>query len=156
MLDVGCGTGYALARLAPRGARVIGIDSSPAMLKRAARRISRLGLPTGAVRLDGRPYGSHADHTGTADIVLFSYALSMLPSHELAITQAAADLRFGGRLAVVDFLTATNPLVDRWLRANHVFLGEERLANLKRRFPRHTLEVKHAGLWRYFLFWGQL
>jgi hypothetical protein len=31
---------------------------------------------------------------------------------------------------------------------------KERLNNLRRQFPRHTIEIKHAGLWRYFLFCG--
>ena len=35
---------------------------------------------------------------------------------------------------------------------SHVELGPERLARLSRAFPEHRLELRTAGLWRYFLF----
>lgn len=37
VLDLGCGTGHLTAELAERGARVVGLDSDPAMIERARR-----------------------------------------------------------------------------------------------------------------------
>ena len=46
IIDLGCGTGYATAKLLARyaGAQVIGIDISPAMLRRALQRNAAPGL----------------------------------------------------------------------------------------------------------------
>lgn len=150
VLDVGCGTGFSLPRLAASGANVIGIEPSPSMRMRAAARVARRGL---GVNLDPRPYGSHADYEGRADGILFSYSLSMVPPYREVLARAARDLRPGGRIVVVDFLDARPP-VSWGLRASHVFLGGERLAALRRIFPDHTLDVRPAGLWRLFLFRG--
>jgi S-adenosylmethionine-diacylgycerolhomoserine-N-methlytransferase len=153
VLDVGCGTGWGTARLASRGARVTAIDCSPAMLVQARRRVARLGPAAARVSFDARPYGSHGDYAGRADAVVFSYSLSMIPPSEETLAQARRDLKPGGCLAVVDFLDAA-PLADRWLAANHVHLGPARLDNLRRLCPDARLEVRRAGAWRYYLFWG--
>jgi S-adenosylmethionine-diacylgycerolhomoserine-N-methlytransferase len=150
-LDVGCGTGWNLGSLARTGAEVVGIECSPAMLRRA-RRVVRLGGRF-RVSLDPRPYGTHADYWDQADRILFSYSLSMMPPYLAILAHAHADLRAGGRIGVVDFLDAVPPMA-RWLARCHVSLGPERLDELCRLFPRHFLKICRAGLWRYFLFWG--
>jgi S-adenosylmethionine-diacylgycerolhomoserine-N-methlytransferase len=152
VLDVGCGTGYSLARLVRRGASVAGIDCSPAMLARARRRVARSARPAAGVIFDERPYGSHADYAEQADAIVFSYSLSMIPPFAEAVVRAQADLRPGGRVGVVDFLAADNRWAERWLTANHVHLGEERLRLLQQTFPRHRVEVRRGVAWRYFLF----
>mgnify|MGYP001574878948 FL=1 len=43
ILELGCGTGRLLAPLARDGHRVVGLDLSPAMLRRAQARVARLG-----------------------------------------------------------------------------------------------------------------
>jgi S-adenosylmethionine-diacylgycerolhomoserine-N-methlytransferase len=151
-LDVGCGTGFSLDRLYARGGRVVGIEPSLPMRRRARARLERLGL-AGVVDLDARPYGSHAAYEAAADAVLFSYSLSMIPPYEQVLARARLDLRGGGRVAVVDFLDAWG-LVGWGLRRSHVRLGPERLAALERLFPQHEVIVQSAGLWRYFVFVG--
>jgi S-adenosylmethionine-diacylgycerolhomoserine-N-methlytransferase len=150
VLDVGCGTGFSLPRLAASGATVIGIEPSPAMRMRAAARVAGRSL---AVTLDPRPYGSHGDYEGRAHRILFSYSLSMVPPYLDVLAQAARDLRPGGLIVVVDFIDAWPP-VSWGLRASHVFLGGDRLLVLRRLFPDHTVRVRRAGLWRFFLFRG--
>jgi S-adenosylmethionine-diacylgycerolhomoserine-N-methlytransferase len=147
VLDVGCGTGFSLPRLAASGAKVIGIEPAPAMRMRALARVAGRGLQ---VDLDPRPYGSHADYAGRADGILFSYSLSMVPPYREVLARAARDLKPGGRIAVVDFLDAWPP-VSWGLRASHVFLGGDRFSALRSLFPDHTVRVRRAGLWRYFL-----
>jgi S-adenosylmethionine-diacylgycerolhomoserine-N-methlytransferase len=153
VLDVGCGTGFSLPRLAAAGAKVIGIEPSAPMRERAERRIARSGL-VDRVALDPRPYGTHAGYERRVDAILFSYSLTMIPPYREVLQQAARDLRAGGRLVVVDFLDARAP-VSWGLTASHVFLGGERLAALRRLFPDHDARVRSAGLWRYFLFVGR-
>ena len=153
VLDVGCGTGWNLGALARTGAEVVGIECSPAMLRRAAQRVARLGEQF-RVSLDPRPYGTRADYREQADRILFSYSLSMMPPYLEILAQARADFRAGGRLGVVDFLDALPP-VNQWLARSHVALGPERLDELRRLFPRHFLKVCRTGFWRYFLFWGE-
>jgi S-adenosylmethionine-diacylgycerolhomoserine-N-methlytransferase len=151
VLDVGCGTGTSLTWLVQHGGVVTGIECTAAMRARAQRRIEAQRL---AVDLDDRPYGTHDGYRDSVDRVLFSYSLSMIPAFESALDSARGDLRFAGRIGVVDFLDATSPATRAWLRASHVFLGEDRLAMLRRLFPRHRLEIHRGYGWRYFLFWG--
>jgi S-adenosylmethionine-diacylgycerolhomoserine-N-methlytransferase len=154
VLDVGCGTGYNLVRLHARGARVVGIEPSAPMRARAEARLERARL-RGVVDLDPRPYGSHEGYAGAADALLFSYSLSMIPPFREVIERAQADLRPGGRIAVVDFLDASGP-VGLGLRRSHVALGGERLAALREAFPRHEHWVRRGPGWRYFVFVGTL
>jgi len=151
-LDVGCGTGFSLPRLAARGARVTGIEPCSAMRVRAAARLARLGLD-GSVRLDPRPYGSHDDYEASADAILLSYSLSMIPPFAEVLERARLDLRPGGRLVVVDFLDAPGP-VGFGLRRSHVHLGSERLDLLRRLFATHRVAKRSLGLWSYFVFSG--
>jgi S-adenosylmethionine-diacylgycerolhomoserine-N-methlytransferase len=144
VLDVGCGTGWSAARLTAAGARVTGIEPSAAMRQRARVRAPR-------ATIDPRPYGSHGEYRGTADRVLLSYSLSMIPPFQEVIDRARQDLRPGGRLAVVDFLEARAPF-HAWLTHSHVFLGPERLDALCAAFPAHRLRLRNAFGWRYFHF----
>jgi S-adenosylmethionine-diacylgycerolhomoserine-N-methlytransferase len=153
VLDVGCGTGWSFEHLARLGAEVVGVEPSEAMRARADARRRRLGRRL-SVQLDPEPYRPQREPRSRADVVLFSYSLSMMPSYQTALEAAALDLREGGRIGVVDFLEAA-PAVRAWLRACHVDLGPERLAALKRRFPRHAVDVRRAVGWSYFLFRGE-
>jgi S-adenosylmethionine-diacylgycerolhomoserine-N-methlytransferase len=152
-LDVGCGTGWGLPALARLGADVIGIECSAVMRRRADARIVRRAL-VDRVRVDPRPYGSHDGYRRAVDILVFSYSLTMIPPYLHVLDAARDDLAAGGRIGVVDFLDARPPF-DRWLAASHVQLGPARLDALKQRFPVHVCETRSAGMWRYFLFWGE-
>jgi S-adenosylmethionine-diacylgycerolhomoserine-N-methlytransferase len=114
-----------------------------------------LARVAGRVLFDARPYGSHAGYEGVVDRVLFSYSLSMIPPFEAVLDRARRDLRAGGRIAVVDFLDAAYPVAST-LRRSHVHLGTARLRALVRLFPEHRLRVLSVGLWRYFLFVGDV
>jgi S-adenosylmethionine-diacylgycerolhomoserine-N-methlytransferase len=150
VLDVGCGTGWSLPRIWARGAHPVAIECSEPMRSAAARRLAHYGLG-GVVPIDPLPYGSHDRYAGSADAILLSYSLSMIPPFAAVLERAARDLRPGGRIAVVDFLDARGP-VGFGLRRSHVHLGPERLDLLRRRFSPHTVTVRSVGLWRWYLF----
>jgi S-adenosylmethionine-diacylgycerolhomoserine-N-methlytransferase len=152
VLDVGCGTGWSLTRLLATGARVTGIEPSAGMRQQVEARLARHRF-AGRASLCQAPFGLDDQHRDTADRVLFSYSLSMIPPFEDALRAARDSLRPGGRVGVVDFLDAA-PGMAAWLRGSHVFLGSERLDALRRSFPRHRVETRWGPLWRYFLFWG--
>jgi trans-aconitate methyltransferase len=92
ILDVGCGTGHLTAQIAQRGAAVVGIDSSAAMVERA-----RAAYPQLDFRL--------ADATDLRferafDAVFSNAALHWIPraSQPLVGRSIARSLRDGGRL----------------------------------------------------------
>jgi trans-aconitate 2-methyltransferase len=94
VVDLGCGTGE-LTRLAHErlGAReTLGVDSSPAMLERAAAHAgSGVSFRLGDL-------GAFAD--GAFDVVLSNAALHWVPDHEALLPRLAALVAPGGQLAI--------------------------------------------------------
>jgi S-adenosylmethionine-diacylgycerolhomoserine-N-methlytransferase len=108
VLEIGCGTGRNLVRIARRfpEARLFGLDVSNEMLASARAAIARASLETrirvaqgdaasfDAARLFGRPHFER---------VMISYALSMIPAWREALAEAVDALAPGGSLHIVDF-----------------------------------------------------
>ncbi|GAA0582476.1 methyltransferase domain-containing protein [Caenispirillum bisanense] len=96
--DLGCGTGTATRLLAARWpqARIVGIDSSPAMLAQAAAE-----SPPGD-RLTWRQadLSSWSPPPASADVVFSNAALHWLDDHATLLPRLMAALRPGGVLAV--------------------------------------------------------
>lgn len=99
VVDVGCGTGTALAEYAAIGCRVIGVDTSAAMLARARERLG----PDSDVRLVKGARLPVDD--GTADLVLVSLVLHSVPWPEAVglLAEVRRVLRPSGRALVIDF-----------------------------------------------------
>jgi trans-aconitate 2-methyltransferase len=94
VVDLGCGTGE-LTRLAHErlGAReTLGVDSSPAMLERAAAHAG------GGVSFAQGDLGAFAQ--GGWDVVLSNAAIHWVPGHEALIARLSALLSPGGQLAI--------------------------------------------------------
>ena len=96
VVDLGCGEGALTASLAERwpGARVIGVDSSAAMLAASAAHAvpGRIEFTAADVR-DWEP-------PGPVDVVVSNAVLHWVPRHEELIARWAGQLAPGGELAV--------------------------------------------------------
>ncbi len=95
--DLGCGTGAltAEAHRRLRARETLGIDSSPAMLEKAAPLAGGgLSFSTGDIADFGRDAG------GRFDLVLSNAALHWLPDHAALLARIASALAPGGQLAV--------------------------------------------------------
>ncbi|MDY6905204.1 MAG: metalloregulator ArsR/SmtB family transcription factor [Thermodesulfobacteriota bacterium] len=99
-VDLGCGTGDLLEHMVRHAGRVIGVDSSPAMLDRARER-----------------FAGHADHIdfrlgeiehlplrdGEVDFAVISLVLQYAVAPETAIAEASRVVRPAGLFVVADF-----------------------------------------------------
>ncbi len=101
LLDLGTGTGRMLELLAPRAARVVGVDQSAAMLALARARIDQAGLRHVSLR-QGDIYAPPVERDAY-DLVVIHQVLHFLDDPARALAEAARALAPGGRLAVVDF-----------------------------------------------------
>jgi len=131
LVEIGCGTGRNLVRIARRypGVRLFGLDASHEMLKTAADTVRRAKLQSRIALAHG--YGEALTpamfgESEPFDDCLFSYSLSMIPDWRAALHAASRALRPGGRIHIVDFgdLTGLGPVGRRlllgWLRLFHV------------------------------------
>jgi ubiquinone/menaquinone biosynthesis C-methylase UbiE len=113
VLDLGCGTGLSLPLLAAAvgpGGRVLGLDATDAMLRRAERRceshrLAQVQLHHGDL-LDPRIVAA----LPPVDAILCSYVLAITPQWRELYAAARALLPVDGRLVVVD----TRPLQGGW------------------------------------------
>jgi ubiquinone/menaquinone biosynthesis C-methylase UbiE len=91
VLDVATGPGYAAAAAARRGADVVGVDFSTAMLAEARRRHPAIEFEAGDAEALPFPGGSF-------DAVLMNFGLLHLARPDQALAEAHRVLRTGGRL----------------------------------------------------------
>jgi malonyl-CoA O-methyltransferase len=95
--DLGCGTGRGLARLRDAGAKFcFGVDFSPAMLARAARKPA---IGNCLVQADLQRVPLRA---GSIDLVFCSFVLGYVKSLELLVCELGRILRAGGRVLCAD------------------------------------------------------
>jgi ubiquinone/menaquinone biosynthesis C-methylase UbiE len=133
--DVGTGTGFVAAGIAPRVERVVGIDNAPAMLEVARENLRSLGasnvdLVVGeASRL---PLGD-----GAVDAAFANMVLHHAEDPEAMLREMARLVRPGGTVAITD--EVAHPYA--WMREEHadVWLGFER-GQVERYFAAAALE----------------
>lgn len=99
VLDVGIGTGTAIARCAPlvraKELQVVGLDIDEDYLRRCRSEMARAGLSGHVSPLLASVYDHHG---GPYDAVYFSASLMLLPDPVAAIAHVAGLLAPGGRL----------------------------------------------------------
>ncbi len=126
VLEIGCGTGlnfsYIRERIGPSG-RLIALDYTPAMIEQAARKADDQGWRN-VQFVVGDAAEVEKLVTGPVDGAISTACLCIVPGWERAIAGAAALLRPGGCLVVLDIATMkpggplrlVSPLVDWWTR----------------------------------------
>ena len=162
ILEVACGTGRNLARTSRRypEAELYGMDISQQMLLSARKTLGEAAqLKQGdACTFDGRAL---FDCDGF-DRVVISYGMSMIPDWQGAIRNAAAQLRPGGELHIVDFGDQRGlPLWFRkilfaWLDRFHVTPREMLEEVLRQIAGEMALECNHTPLFRGYAQYGCL
>ncbi len=113
LLDLGTGTGRMLERLAPRFGRAVGVDANHAMLAVARANLEKAGLSRVELR-QGDIYALPFAR-GSFDLVIIHQVLHFLDDPGRAVREAAAMLKPGGQLLVIDFA----PHEMEFLRAEH-------------------------------------
>lgn len=99
ILDIGCGTGYLLSRIAREERSVVGLDISPGMLAQACKRLSREGKKARLVRGN---YCNLPFNDFSFECILATFALTHAPRLKPVIAEISRVLSPGGRLVIVD------------------------------------------------------
>lgn len=106
VLDVGCGDGLLLERLAPTTRSATGVEPDVAAFMQARARLA----DTQNITLVQSEFAAYAPDATRFDLITFVASLHHLPLHE-ALSHAAGLLRPGGDLLVVG-LAANRSLLD--------------------------------------------
>jgi len=158
ILEIGCGTGYNLKRLArayPK-ARLTGLDVSEDMI-----RLSRKQTRAYSDRVDllQQPYGPNQKAVPKKyDAIIFPYSLTMInPQWEDLIRQAENDLKPGGVVGLADFHDSRNLWFKKHMSNHHVRMDGHLLKLMKEIYEPVVEEVKPAygGVWEYVVFVGR-
>jgi S-adenosylmethionine-diacylgycerolhomoserine-N-methlytransferase len=175
-IEMGCGTGRNLEFLGARIRRlrkVYLVDLSRSMLGVAKERIARQGWSNvEAIEADATVF---QPAEGSADVVTFSYSLTMMPPWFAALDHARSLLKPGGTIGVVDFHVARKYPASDFARHSlftrsfwpflfgigNVFTSPDHLPYLDRRFERSylfesRLKLPYVPLLRvpYYIFIG--
>jgi ubiquinone/menaquinone biosynthesis C-methylase UbiE len=118
VIDYGCGTGVVALELAPFVARMIGVDSSPAMLAELRKKADAAGL--GHVEtlvldlsVDPLPDGLHAD------LIISAMALHHVADIPALLRAFTAILNPGGSVALTDLDTEDGTFHDDHTGVHH-------------------------------------
>lgn len=158
LAEIGCGTGFNMEYIAKKysNSKLIGVDVSEDMLNIAKKKLSNTNK---SVVFHHRPYTLEADFlTPAPDVILFSYALTMInPQWKTLVQKAYNDLPKGGKIIVVDFHNSALPFFKNHMAGHHVKMDGHILPVLEEKFKTVHSSVKNAygGIWQYFMYVGE-
>jgi len=120
--DIGTGTGFVAAGIAPRVRRVLAVDNSPAMLDVARKNLGELGVSNVELR-EGDVRGLPLE-SGSVDAAFANMVLHHVEDPTAMLREMARVVKPGGVVAVVD--EVEHPFA--WMREEHadVWLGFEK------------------------------
>mmetsp|Transcript_24062 Transcript_24062/g.57307 ORF Transcript_24062/g.57307 Transcript_24062/m.57307 type:complete len:259 (-) Transcript_24062:236-1012(-) len=134
--------------------KIVVVDLTPSLVAVAEERVKRNGWEDRVKVLQGDatdPLLPGLPAAGTADIVTFSYALSMIPDWRSALANAARLLKPGGRICVCDFTVDTERqwrvmryFWTKLFASDHVHLSEEHLKELRSKFVEEKYEIGYG------------
>ena len=139
ILDAACGTGRYTVAIAERGAVVIGLDFSAAMLAMARRRMPATGFHAADLT---KPLPLLSHHF---DAILCAQALKHIPDLGIVMREFARVLRPGGRVV----FSVTHPGMvwdDYEMREHPGFLLNEHADIIHHQFNDYIAAVENAGL----------
>jgi S-adenosylmethionine-diacylgycerolhomoserine-N-methlytransferase len=160
-VDLGAGTGENAEHLGDRLAslgRMYQVDLSTALLEQARRRVDHHGWTN--VTPVSHDATMFVPPEGLADVVTFSYSLTMIPDWFRAIDQARAILKPGGTIGIVDFYVsrkypaeglarhgwATRSFWPVWFASDNVFLSGDHVPYLRNAFDTVRLEEQRGSI----------
>jgi 2-polyprenyl-6-hydroxyphenyl methylase/3-demethylubiquinone-9 3-methyltransferase len=111
VLDVGCGTGFLLERLAERGFSGVGIDLSPESVDHARRRLAEIGA---ADRLRAEVGSAYEPPEGPFDLIALTDVLEHLEDPRACLRALRERLAPGGLLVVSTPNRRSLPGARRW------------------------------------------
>ncbi len=138
LVDVGCGTGFLTAGIAPYARRVIGIDDSAGMLQVARENMEKLGLSN--VELQEGGVTALPLEDGQAEGVFANMVLHHAPNPARMLDEMARVARPGGRVVITDLDRHDHEwfrveMADRWLGFTreelHSYMEGAGLSNIK-------------------------
>ena len=108
ILDAGVGTGRNV-EFYPQGAKVVGIDTSPAMLARAARRLKKSFATVELREMDVTRLDFPA---GSFDVAVATFLFCVLPDElpRPALRELRRVVRTGGTVRLLDYVRPLQPL----------------------------------------------
>jgi phosphatidylethanolamine/phosphatidyl-N-methylethanolamine N-methyltransferase len=114
VLDLGIGTGASL-NYYPKNSRVIGIDLSSGMLRKARQKIRERGLDRATVFQGNALELPFADNT--FDTVFVSHVISVVSDPAKVVREAQRVARHGARIVMLNHFQSTNrfiALLEKW------------------------------------------
>lgn len=160
-VDLGAGTGENAEHLGA-GLQQLGamhlVDLSTSLLEQASARIAGRGWTN--VTVNCHDATTFVPPEGAADVVTFSYSLTMIPDWFRAIDQALRILKPGGHIGVVDFFVSrkhagdsrrqhpwsTRTVWPAWFASDNVFLNPDHVPYLQYKFETVTLSERRGKL----------
>ena len=108
ILEVGVGTGISLPAYSP-ASRIVGIDLSEPMLRKAQRRVAELPLPNveGLALMDAERL---AFPDASFDVIVAQYVITTVPNPEAVLDEFARILKPGGEIVLVSRVGAETGL----------------------------------------------